>query len=399
MRGGGRVLGATVVVLLLLVGALLAFRVLGGANAPGGRPGGQNPESGAARGRADEVAGNPVVNIGDGGSIDGGWYQLYFTAPKYPDNPANHRGGPDERLVALMDQAQDSLDVACYDFDLANVADAMARARERGVAVRMVTDSETLANTRDKKIQDAFATLRAARIPIVEDQREPIMHNKFTVVDGEVVATGSWNYTDGDTYRLNNHLLIIRSPELAANYSAEFAKMFEKKQFGPTKARGVPNPVVTIAGTRIENYFAPEDKVADQIVRAIRGSTRSIAFLAFSFTHDGIARAMLDRRAAGVALSGVFETTGSNTEYSEFTKLKRQGVEVYQDGNPWVMHHKVIVIDERIVICGSFNFSDNADTRNDENLLIIDNPDIARAFKGEYDRVLALAKNPPPKRR
>ncbi len=59
------------------------------------------------------------------------------------------------------------------------------------------------------------------------------------------------------------------------------------------------------------------------------------------------------------------------------------------------MHHKVIIIDERIVIFGSFNFSDNANTQNDENLLIVENPDIARAFKSEFDRVLTLAQNPP----
>jgi len=62
------------------------------------------------------------------------------------------------------------------------------------------------------------------------------------------------------------------------------------------------------------------------------------------------------------------------------------------------MHHKVIIIDERIVIFGSFNFSDNANTQNDENLLIVDNADIARAFKGEFDRVLNLAQNPPTKK-
>ena len=62
------------------------------------------------------------------------------------------------------------------------------------------------------------------------------------------------------------------------------------------------------------------------------------------------------------------------------------------------MHHKVIIIDDRIVIFGSFNFSDNADTQNDENLLIVDSPDIARAFKAEFERVLALAKNPPVKK-
>ena len=380
-----------VVMVALIAGAVL-LPLLRGGSAPPAR------EENASRVTPAAVSGT-VSAIGSGQGIDGGWYQLYFTAPKYPDDRANHRGGLDEKLVALIDRATVSLDVADYDFDLANVADAMVRAKGRGVTVRMVTDSDTLNNTKDKAIQDAFGKLKGANIPIVDDKRGPIMHNKFTVADREWVQTGSWNYTDGDTYRLNNHMIIVRSPELAANYTTEFDRMFVKKQFGPNKDKPIPNPVVTINGTRVENHFAPEGDVEDQIVRAVRGSRSSIYFLAFSFTADDLAQAMLDRSAAGVALGGVFETTGSNTEYSEYGKLKGQGVEVYQDGNPWVMHHKVIIIDERIVVLGSYNVSDNSNTQNDENILIIDNPDIARAFKGEYDRVLALAKNPPPKRR
>ncbi len=391
MRRSGLIL--TVVLLLALAAAGIAgYLFFGRGNTA-------VAERNVSRVRQDDISGTPATEIGSGGSLDQGWYQLYFTQPKYPDNPANHRGGLDEKLVALMDRAQTSLDVADYDFDLPNVADAMVRAKARGVTVRMVTDSDTLNDEKNEEIQAAFRKLRGARIPIVDDKRGPIMHHKFTVVDGEWVSTGSWNYTIGDTYRLNNHMIVIRSRELAANYTGEFQKMFDNKQFGPNKTKGVPNPVITINGTRIESYFAPKDGVEDQIVSEIKGARRSIYFLAFSFTADKIAEAMLERRAAGAALGGVFERTGSETEYSEYTKLKRRGVEVYQDGNPWVMHHKVIIIDERIVIIGSFNFSDNADTQNDENLLIVHNPDIARAFKAEYDRIVALAKNPPPKKK
>lgn len=342
--------------------------------------------------------GSTVTSIGTGGAIDGGWYQLYFTAPKYPDNPADHKGGLDAKLVALIDTARVSVDVADYDFDLANVADALVRAKGRGATVRMVTDTDTLTNTKDEAIQSAFGKLKTAGIPIVDDKRGPIMHNKFTVVDQEVVSTGSWNYTDGDTYHLNNNMIIIRSKDLAANYQVEFEKMFTKKQFGPTKDKTIPNPTVTVNGTRIQNCFAAEGKCGDLIVATIKGSTTSITFMAFSFTSDKIEQAMIDRHAAGVTLGGVVETSGSQTSFSAYTKFRAKQVEVYTDGNPWVMHHKVIIIDDHIVIFGSYNFSDNADTQNDENLLIIDNADIARAFKTEYDRVLALAKNPPVKK-
>src|SRR5262249_32771199 len=158
------------------------------------------------------LSGSPVVDIGSGGEVTGSWYQLYFTAPKYPDNPANHKGGLDTKLVALIDTAKTSVDVADYDFDLANVADAMVRTKHRGATVRMVTDTDTLTND-DKAIQAAFNKLKQAKIPIVDDKRGPIMHNKFTVVDKEWLSTGSWNYTDGDTYHLNNNMIVIHSRE------------------------------------------------------------------------------------------------------------------------------------------------------------------------------------------
>jgi phosphatidylserine/phosphatidylglycerophosphate/cardiolipin synthase-like enzyme len=355
----------------------------------------QDAEQPDARTTAEPtVPGSTPVATGGGGETQGGWFQLYFNSPTYPDDPEAHRGGLDEKLVALIDRAQRSVDVAAYDFDLANVADALVRAQGRGVRVRMVTDSDIVAND-DEAIQAAFGKLKAARIPVIEDGRKGIMHHKFTVVDGRWVSTGSWNYTDGDTYRLNNVMIVIESPELATNYSTEFAKMFERRQFGPTKDKMIPNPVVTIGGSRIETCFASQNRCEDRIVAALSGSTRSIRFLAFSFTSTPITQAMLDRRATGVSLAGVFETTGSDTPYSAYGKLKKQGVEVYTDGNPYAMHHKAIIIDERIVIFGSYNFSDNANTNNDENLLIVDNPQIARAFLAEYERVLAVAKNPP----
>jgi phosphatidylserine/phosphatidylglycerophosphate/cardiolipin synthase-like enzyme len=68
---------------------------------------------------------------------------------------------------------------------------------------------------------------------------------------------------------------------------------------------------------------------------------------------------------------------------------------VLQDGNPYLMHHKVFIVDETTVILGSFNFSQNAETENDENLLIIDDPALARTFLDEFERVYATAKNPP----
>ena len=322
------------------------------------------------------------------------WYQLYFTDPHYPDNPANHHGGIDTHMVALMNGATKTIDVADYDFDLADVATAMAQAEARGVRVRMVTDTDTYTSD-NKYIQAAFATLKNAKIPVVDDQREAIMHNKFTVVDGEWVSTGSWNYTDGDTYHLNNNMIVIHSSDLAANYSNEFEKMFVQRDFGKAKDTSLPHPILNIDGTVVKNCFAPELDCSSLIVQTLNQAHTSIDFMAFSFTEDSIGNTMLARSKKGVTVSGVFETTGSQTQYSEYGKLEGAGLDVYTDGNPWSMHHKVIIVDDHIVIFGSFNFSQSANQSNDENLLIVDNSDLAQAFTAEFQRVLAVAKNPP----
>jgi phosphatidylserine/phosphatidylglycerophosphate/cardiolipin synthase-like enzyme len=92
-----------------------------------------------------------------------------------------------------------------------------------------------------------------------------------------------------------------------------------------------------------------------------------------------------------VAVRGVFETTGSETQFSEYGALRAAGLDVRQDGNPLLMHHKVIIIDESIVIFGSYNFSANAEEDNDENVLIVHDPVFAGAFVSEFAKVYAQA--------
>jgi phosphatidylserine/phosphatidylglycerophosphate/cardiolipin synthase-like enzyme len=326
--------------------------------------------------------------------VAGGPYEVYFTTPVYPDRPETRRGGIDERFVQYVDAARTSLDIAAYEFDLENVALAINRARDRGVAVRMVTDTDTVNAVRDEATQKALKIVRDAGVMIVPDGRTAIMHHKFAVRDGEEIWTGSWNLTIGDTYRLNNNAVRMRSTELARAFTEEFDTMFVQRKFGAARPRGNVTPPIQVGGMRVQVLFAPEDGVAERIAERVKQATSQIRFLAFSFTHDGIGQAVMDRAANGVAVSGVFEKTGSETRFSEMMPMKQAGLDVYQDGNPYVLHHKVFVLDGRTTIFGSFNFSDSADKDNDENCLIVDDPTFAALFLAETDRMLALARSP-----
>jgi phosphatidylserine/phosphatidylglycerophosphate/cardiolipin synthase-like enzyme len=311
------------------------------------------------------------------------YYSVYFTDPQYPDEGA-HTGGIDQYLVALIDDAQYSIDAAFFELDLQSVTDALIRAHQRGVQVRIVYDDE---HTEDDPQTEQLLDVG---IPGTPDERSAFMHNKFVVIDGQIVWTGSWNLTENGTYRNNNNVIVIRSPELAANYTAEFEEMFNG-QFGPRSPASTPYPRITIGGVTIENYFAPEDDVTPHIVDAIARANTSIHFMAFSFTDDSIGAAMLDRMANGVPVAGIFETRGADTEYSECSVLLAAGADARLDGNPYTFHHKVIIIDSAVVIVGSFNFSQNATESNDENLLIIYDPAVAAIYEAEFNRRLAEA--------
>lgn len=330
--------------------------------------------------------GGPVVSD----VVSGDYIRVYFTVPEHPDDPAAHNGGIDLYLASLIDVAQQSVDVAAYKLNLQTVAEALIRAHERGVAVRLVTD-ESNAD------EEAISWLRQAGIPVVArpESSGGIMHNKFVVVDGQWVWTGSWNLTHNCTYRNNNNAVLIASPSLAEDYRTEFEEIFAG-QFGPFSPADTPYPRVAIEANGaevawIEVYFAPEDEAAQHIVEAISTAQSSVRFMAFQFTSEPIADALIERMERGVSVEGVVEARSVESEYSQYDRLLDHGVQVWADGNPYLLHHKVIIIDDHTVILGSYNFSANAEESNDENVLIAHDPRVAAAFIAEYDRVLQQA--------
>ena len=236
--------------------------------------------------------------------------------------------------------------------------------------------------------------LQEAGIEVRSDTRSALMHNKFWIFDGQIVWTGSTNITENGIFKQDNNVIVIHSPELATIYEREFQEMWDG-QFGPRSPSTLDEQIVTVNGSRIVVVFTSEDPALENaIVPIVRSATTSIRFLTFSFTDYPLADAMSQRHQAGVDVAGVFERVGSETEAAELRTLMCRKVPVKQDGNPSFMHHKLIVVDERIVITGSMNYSTNAETNNDENVIIIDNAEIARLYLQEVDRVWNLAIDP-----
>ncbi len=188
-------------------------------------------------------------------------------------------------------------------------------------------------------------------------------------------------------------MLRLVSREIAADYTNEFEQMFAGR-FGTSKRSAAPYPQVRLGSARVEVYFSPEDGVAKHVLQRLAAAKKSIHFMAFSYTEDKISDAMVAKRKAGLMVRGVFETQNAGGRGADFCRLKAGGVDVLEDGNCHILHHKVIVIDERTVITGSYNFTGSAEKDNDENLVIVDDPNLARAYLDEFERMYAQAQMP-----
>ena len=327
--------------------------------------------------------------IADKGSPDvayepTGAVQVVFTSPDAPDASNTDHHNLAERLVETIDAARVRVDVAAFILDLEPVAEALIRAGERGVRVRLVTDT-------DYKEARGTTMLREAGLPVITDGQSSLMHNKFIIIDGQTVWTGSWNLTQNGTYRNNNNVVIIQSAKLAENYTLEFEEMAIHRQFGITSPDIVPHPNIYISGTRVETFFEPEGDARGRIIDLVEAAESSVHFMAFTFTDDDMAAAIIAQHRRGRVVKGVIEARNIADRGSDFALFQDAGVDVLADGNPYMLHHKVIILDEAIVVTGSYNFSLSAANVNDENVLIIHSPDIAARYVQEFDRVYQQA--------
>ena len=280
------------------------------------------------------------------------------------------------RLAADIAKTRHTLDVAVYELDSPTLTAAILDAQARGVTVRIVADNEHGLHSQDNpQLRD----LQAGGLPVVDDARSAFMHNKFMILDGRRVWTGSMNYTVNGAYRHNNNAFVMDGAHAVAAYQAEFDEMFLRGEFG---ARSRDDGVVTfeLGAGSVSVIFAPEADELPILLEEIGAARQSIRFMVFAFSLDALAEGMLRAAAeSDVSVRGIFDKRSSLANWSQLPTLHCAGMGARQDGNYYSLHHKVIIIDERVVITGSFNFSKSAMQSNDENLLIIREPGNRRA--------------------
>jgi phosphatidylserine/phosphatidylglycerophosphate/cardiolipin synthase-like enzyme len=310
--------------------------------------------------------------------------RLYFTDPAIRGQNTPGRMIINA-LIADINAAKKSIDVAMYNFTLKEVSEALIKASQRGVAVRIVVDSDAL-----QKLD--LPRLKQAGIYAMGDRRESLMHNKYVIIDGRILWTGSLNLTASGSENDENVMARIESSDLASNYAKKFNEMASEDKFGPDSRPLTQVTRFDLNGIPVENYFSPEDKIDTRLVSLVGSAKKSVHILAYSFTLDKLASALIKAEKNGVEVKGVFDRDSSEDNTgADFDYLKKTGLDVKLDGEPGLMHMKVIIVDGRTVAFGSYNYTSSAENKNDENVLIIADSDLASGFEQAFDRIYAKA--------
>lgn len=307
-----------------------------------------------------------------------GGLELYF-APQ--QGPAAKR-----RLIELLDSAQQQVEVAVLELEDLEIGQALLQAAQRGVRVRIFSESDYRRELRESlgipsQSRARCETLR--RIEVCYDTRDnALMHHKFVLIDQKGVWTGSTNLTWNAFERNDENSLWLPVEGLVMAYRAEFEALFSGQE------SGLGRPAhFQVGSTQGTVYFSPAGGTQgrEAILQVLEGARQEVFVAAYVLTDERVVEALVRAHRRGAAVRVVID--GRNLVNSRTEPLRRAGIEVRQDGNPYTMHHKVMVVDNTWVITGSYNFTNSGFRRNNENLLVLNSPELAQRYRQEVERI------------
>jgi phosphatidylserine/phosphatidylglycerophosphate/cardiolipin synthase-like enzyme len=132
--------------------------------------------------------------------------------------------------------------------------------------------------------------------------------------------------------------------------------------------------------------FSPKGGCTDAVVRELKAARREVLVQAYSFSSKAISQALVDAKLRGLKVEILLDRSNEKEAYSDLPFLAEQGLTPLIDAEHAIAHNKVMVLDGRTVITGSFNFTHQAEAENAENLLVIKgHPDLARAYRDNFE--------------
>lgn len=339
-------------------------------------------------------------------SLSTGTINVYFNHPvdtsvAQTQNAVNLGSTLDDMLISYINACVSTLDIAIYNSysasGITGIAGAINAAYTRGVQVRVIYDGST------SSVMIPLLNPSIPKLASPNSSSYGIMHNKFVIFDASstnpnlpYVWTGSTNWTtaqiDGPD---KNNAIVIQDQALALGYKIEFEEMWGSttmtpnttlSKFGPDKTDNTPHTYL-IGGKTVNSYFSPSDGVNSKIIAAINSANSDIDIATMLITRSDISTALINKYNGG--LTNLYLVLDSQNPTGNQTSTLQSGINTNQVVTytaSGIMHHKFMCIDnsnsssDPQVLLGSHNWSNSAETRNDENTLIVHDANITNQY-------------------
>jgi len=323
-------------------------------------------------------------------------------------------------IVDFIAGARKSLDIAVQELDSEPIAQAILDARWRGVDVDLFLEQDYLRSDlkgtpplapmakpgespgqalfRAQWLEDdtelaenrrILSALLRSDVQVRGDYNPAIFHQKFILRDyregkalpSSALLSGSANFTLTDTHQNLNNVFVFRNAYVCRQYETEVDQL-RLGSFGRGMHGDVPK-TYDLAGVPVKVLFAPDHTPELEFMKQMLKVSEKgeIWFAIFTFAgSSGIDDTMLALARGGVQIRGVLDPEQAHQGWAAPQWLHHPNIElrVPKKAGPLVklrkVHHKLMVIDDRVVVAGSFNYTQPANEYNDENLFVIGSP-------------------------
>ena len=310
-----------------------------------------------------------------------GYFEIYLINPlEYVKPNFNCNTLFTRRIIKEINSAVDTIDVALYTIgEQREIVDALRKAKARGVKIRSVLDySKNMSEIYPETIK--FANEFDSHF----DKTQILMHDKFFIFDNKKVITGSTNISSTDSGGYNaNIALVFNSAVVAKYYIKEFEQMYAGK-FSKRKEKINAN-FVKLGNSMVRFYFLPKDDVNNlYIVPKIKESKDEILISAFYLTDKNIIEEIISAKTRGVKVIILLDALGAINFKNKILQLRNTHIPLKIENWGGKNHEKTIVIDKKILITGSANFSANGLYKNDENVVVIEDMNVALFYRDYF---------------
>ncbi len=306
-----------------------------------------------------------------------------------------------DTIAASINRAKFTIDIAMYNFtsstssNVYKIAVAANAAAARGIAIRWIYNGTgATSNTGLSLLSPLIKTFASP------NYTNYIMHNKFMLIDvnspdstDAVAQTGSYNFSDQQTTGDYNNIIFIQSKQVATAFYNEFNKMWGGTGPNPNAALATfstfksasTQTKFSVNGATVEVYFSPKDNVGIHLQNSISTASHDLFFGIYTFTDNAIANVIKTKYNSGLFVRGIMDNF--SLHYNAYTILNPVlGSNMIVYNGSGIYHNKVMLIDalnpesDPQVFTGSFNWSGEAQTSNDENAVVIHDAAIANQY-------------------